>query len=111
MEKLYTVSKEYNQSEFGVDHLVMPTCSILLCCWKMVYAMTSAFSWQNSISLCPASFCTPRPNLPVIPGVSSLPIFAFQSPVMKRTSFSAVSSKSSCRFSFEKPICRSGGNS
>ena len=25
--------------------------------------MTSAFSWQNSISLCPASFCTPRPNL------------------------------------------------
>ena len=27
--------------------------------------MTSAFFWQNSISLCPASFCTPRPNLPV----------------------------------------------
>ena len=23
--------------------------------------MTSVFSWQNSISLCPASFCTPRP--------------------------------------------------
>ena len=29
--------------------------------------MTSAFSWQNSISLCPASFCTLRPNLPVTP--------------------------------------------
>ena len=28
--------------------------------------MTSVLSWQNSISLCPASFCTPRPNLPVI---------------------------------------------
>ena len=27
--------------------------------------MTSVFSWQNSISLCPVSFCTPRPNLPV----------------------------------------------
>ena len=27
--------------------------------------MTSAFSWQNSISLHPASFCTPRPNLPL----------------------------------------------
>ena len=25
--------------------------------------MASAFSWQDSISLCPASFCTPRPNL------------------------------------------------
>ena len=32
--------------------------------------MTSAFSWQKSISLCPASFCTPKPNLPVTPGVS-----------------------------------------
>ena len=45
--------------------------------------MTSAFSWQNSISLCPASFRIPRPNLPVTPGVSSLPTFAFQSPIMK----------------------------
>ena len=32
--------------------------------------MTSTFSWQNSVSLCPASFHTPRPNLPVTPGVS-----------------------------------------
>ena len=28
--------------------------------------MTSAFSWQNTISLCPASFCTPRPIHSVI---------------------------------------------
>ena len=34
--------------------------------------MTSAFSWQNSISLCPASFRTPRLNLLVTPGVSFL---------------------------------------
>ena len=40
--------------------------------------MTSAFFWQNSISLCPASFRIPRPNLPVTPGVSWLPTFAFQ---------------------------------
>ena len=38
----------------------------------------------NSVSLCLASFCTPRP---VTPGVSWLPTFAFQSPKMKRTSF------------------------
>ena len=31
--------------------------------------MTSAFSWQNSVSLCPASFCSLRPNLPVTPGI------------------------------------------
>ena len=54
---------------------------------ERVFVMTSAFSWQNSISLCPASFRIPRPNLPVTPGVSCLPTFAFQSPVMKRTSF------------------------
>ena len=33
--------------------------SHLLCCLKRVFAMTSAFSWQNSISLCSTSFCTP----------------------------------------------------
>ena len=27
--------------------------------------MTSAFSWQNSISLCPASLCILRQNFPV----------------------------------------------
>ena len=60
---------------------------------KRVFAMTSAFSWQNSISVCPASFCTPRQNLPVTPGVSWLPTFVFQSPIMERTSFLGVSSK------------------
>ena len=52
--------------------------------------MISVFSWQNSISLCPASFCTPRPNLTVTPGVSWLPTFAFQSPIMKKTIFWGV---------------------
>ena len=65
------------------DHCVLLTVVLL--------AMTSAFSC--SISLCPASFCTPRPNLPVTAGVSWLPTFAFQSPIMKRTSFLGVSSK------------------
>ena len=63
--------------------LLMPSIfpsirGLLLCCWKRVFAMTSVFSWQNSISLCPASFCTPRPNLPVTPGVSWVPTFAFE---------------------------------
>ena len=51
--------------------------------------MTSVFSWQNSISLCPASFCTPRSNLPIIPRISDF-LLAFQSPIMKRTSFFLV---------------------
>ena len=59
---------------FDIDHLVMSGIySSWLCCWKMVFAMTSVFSWENSVSLCPASFCTPRLNFPVTPGISWLP--------------------------------------
>ena len=49
--------------------------------------MTSAFSWHNSISLCTDSFRIPRPILPITPGVSWLPTFAFQTPIVKKTSF------------------------
>ena len=66
--------------------------------------MTSAFSWQNSISLCPASFRIPRPNLPVTPGVSCLPTFAFQSPIIKRTSFGGVSSKRHTAWEYVKAV-------
>ena len=76
-----------------------PCVASSLVCWKRVVAMTSVFSWQNSIRLCPASFCTPRPNLPVTQGVPWLPSFAFQSGIMKRTSFLGVSSKKSYRSS------------
>ena len=44
--------KEYNQSYFGTDHLVMSMYTVISCVvGKRVFAMTSAFSWQNSISL------------------------------------------------------------
>ena len=52
------------------------------------------------ISLCPASFCTPRPNLPVTPGISWLPTFAFQSLWWKGLLFFGVSSRRSCRSSY-----------
>ena len=50
-------------------------------CWKRVFAMTSAFSWQNCISLFPASFCIPRPNFPVTPGVSPLQYSCLENPL------------------------------
>ena len=43
---------------------------LLLYFWKRAFSMTSVFSWQNSVSLWPASFWTPRPNLPITPGSS-----------------------------------------
>ena len=49
----------------------MSMFSLLLCFWKRVFSMTSTFSSQTSLkSLWPASFCTPRSNLPVTPGSS-----------------------------------------
>ena len=79
-----------------------PCVEFLLCCWKRVFAMTSVFSWQNSVSLCPASFYTTRANLPIIPGISWFPTFAFQPPMMKRTSFGGISSRRSCKSSSDK---------
>ena len=35
------------------------------------------YSLDKTVSFCPVLFCTPRPNLPVIPGISWLPTFAF----------------------------------
>ena len=45
------------------------------------------------------SICTPRPKLPVTPGISWLHTSAFQSNIMKRTSFLGVSFRRSCRSS------------
>ena len=42
---------------------------------------------KTLISLCLPSFCTPRPNFPVTPGISWLPTFSFQFPRMKRCLF------------------------
>ena len=65
----------------------MSTCRVFSC-WKRVFAVASAFSWQNSVSLCPTSFCTPRPNLHVTPGISWLPTCAFQTGVEDYTNVS-----------------------
>ena len=54
---------------------------------ERIFVMTNVFSWQKSVSLCPVSFCIPRLKLLVTPGISWLPTFAFQSPMVKRTSF------------------------
>ena len=79
--------KEYNQSDFSIDHLVMSMCRVISCVVGKGYLLWPVCFLDKTISLCPASFCIARPNLPVILGVSWLPTFAFQSPMMKRTSF------------------------
>ena len=62
---------------------------------SLVLLEEDVFLWPvcslgKTVSLCPASFCIPRPNLLVIPGISWLPTFAFPSSIMKRTSFGVL---------------------
>ena len=92
--------KEYNQSNFSVDHLVMSMCRVFFCVVGRGCLLWPERSLGKTlISLCPASFCTLRPNLPVTPEVSWLPTFAFQSPIMKKTSFGGICSRRSCSIS------------
>ena len=72
--------------------------------------MISVFSWQNSISLCPASFRTPRPNFPVTLCVSWLPAFAFQSHIMKRTSLIGQRQMKKETMGFRMGTCTLGGS-
>ena len=80
--------KEYNQSDFGIDHLVMSTGRVFSCVVGGGCLLWPVHSLgETLISFCLSSSSTPRPDLPVTPGVSWLPTFAFQSPIMKKTSF------------------------
>ena len=68
----------------------MSMCRIVSCVVGRGCLLWPVCSLGKTISLCPASFCTPSTNLPITPGVSWLPTFAFQSPIIKRTSFEGV---------------------
>ena len=70
-----------------ISLLVMSRCKVFSCVVGSGCLLWTVHCLGKTISLCPASFCTPRPNLPVTPGISWLPTCAFQSPTMKRTSF------------------------
>ena len=56
----------------------MSMCSVISCVVGRVCLLWPVHSLGNSVSLCPASFCTPRPSLPITPGISWLPTFVFQ---------------------------------
>ena len=65
----------------------MSMCRVISCVVGKGYLLWPVCSLGKTISLCSASFCTSRPNLPVTRSTSWLSTFAFQSPMMKRTSF------------------------
>ena len=111
-----TVSSEscfywlYRTSSYSATKNIINLISVLTIWWcprvesslvllKAGVCYDQCILFAELYSLCPASFCTARPNLPVTPGVSWLPTFALQSPIMKRISLWGVSSRRSCRSS------------
>ena len=88
------------QFNSSIDLLVISMCKAVSCVVEKGYLLWPVHSFgRNSVSLCSTSFCSPRPNLPVTLDISWLPTFAFQSPMMNRTSFGGVSSRRSSRSS------------
>ena len=75
--------KECNRFDFGIDHLVMSMWKVVSCVVKKEYLLWLVHSPGRIQSFCPASFCSPRPDLPV----------------MNRTSYFDVSSGRSSRSS------------
>ena len=61
----------------------MSMCRVFFCVDERGCLLWPVYSLGKTFSLCPATFCSPGPNLPVTPTVSWLPTFAFQSPMMK----------------------------
>ena len=101
--------KEHNLSDFDTDHLVV--------------SMYKVVSWivGKGCLLCPACSLdkTPLAFALLHFGLSGqtglllwicLPTFAFQSPVMKMTSFFGVSSRRSCRFSWNQSTSASSAS-
>ena len=92
--------KEYNQSDFSVDHLVMSMYKVFSCVVGRGCLLRPVRSLGNSLlAFDLLHFFTARLNLTVLPGISWLPTFSFQSPIMKRTSFLGVNYRRSCRSS------------
>ena len=76
----------------------MSICSVFFCVVGGGYLLWPVHSLGKTLlAFALLHSVLPRPNLPVTPGVSWLPTFAFQSPVMKRISFGGISYRRSCR--------------
>ena len=76
----------YRASLSLAEKYIINLILVLTICWcpHVIFCVVEkgCLLWQvhslgKTISLCPASFCTPRPNLPVTPIISWLPTFAF----------------------------------
>ena len=91
--------KEYHQSDFGVDHLVMSMCSIFTCVVERGCLVLSGRFLAKFCQPLPCFILYSKAKLACYSRYLLTSYLAFQSPMMKRTSFFGVSSRRSCRSS------------
>ena len=65
IQHLHLWLQEYNQSDFGIEHIVASTCRAVSCVVGRQYLLGPVCFWHSSVNVCSASFCTPRTNFPV----------------------------------------------
>ena len=73
----------------------MYMCRVFSCVVGRTCLLWPVYSLGKTLLALTCFILYSKANLPVTPGISLLPTFAFQSPIMKRTSFLGVSSKRS----------------
>ena len=61
--------KGHYQSDFSIDHLVMSMCRVISYVVGRSVRYHQGILLTKLVSLNPAPFRTPRPNLPVTPGI------------------------------------------
>ena len=79
--------KKYNQSDFGIDHLMMSTCRVVFCVVRRGCLLWPVCSLSKTLLAFALLHFYLRANLPVTPGKSWLSTTAIQSYMMKKTSF------------------------
>ena len=74
-------------SDFGIDHLVMSMCRGFCCVVGRGCLLWPVCSLGKTLLAFALLHPVLQSQISVTPGISCLPTFAFQSPIMKRTSF------------------------
>ena len=92
------LQREYNQSDFGIDHLVMSMCRAISYVAGRGCLLWSMYSLDKALlAFALTSFCTSRPNLLINSRDFLTSYFYISVPMMKRTFYFGVSSRRSCR--------------
>ena len=96
IELLYLWLQRIHQSDFSIDHLVM-LCVVFSCVVEILCLLWPVCSLVKTLLAFALLHFVLQDQIPITPDISWLPTFAFQSPMMNRTSFGGVSSRRSCR--------------